>query len=128
MPCYGFGAGGGSTRASITELKPLRWLPSQNGLFWDMPQRQSEMVVRPEMSKSFPLESLITKFPVTLSGPLGLQRISTGSSMSCLSSKFPCDCSSEGGYNPAPGKQLYFFPGVSDAEFEKETQLLRQRK
>jgi hypothetical protein len=39
---------GGRSRAWGSSWKPWwLWLPSQNGLFWDAPQRQSETTVRP---------------------------------------------------------------------------------
>src|SRR5947207_1451651 len=41
-----FGLGGGSSRATTGSQKPVRlWLPSQNGLLADWPQRHSEITV-----------------------------------------------------------------------------------
>ena len=65
------GAGGGSSRAFSTDWKPtLLWDPSQNGLFWEFPQRQREITVRPAKPNAFPSASQIVKSPSIRSGPL----------------------------------------------------------
>jgi len=46
------------------------WWPSQNGLFSDNPQRQSEITVRPASPYSFPSGSWIVKSPSMRIGPL----------------------------------------------------------
>src|SRR5712675_1032296 len=67
----GFGAGGGSVRASTADSKPHRlWVPSQKGLFDDSPQRQRVITVRPARSNGRPSWSTSTKSPSMRTGPL----------------------------------------------------------
>jgi hypothetical protein len=55
---YIFGFGAGSSLAGHTDSKPaVRWDPSQNGLFWECPQRHNPIVVRPAKSNGFPSAS-----------------------------------------------------------------------
>jgi len=66
----GFGTGGGRAWAFTSDSNPLcLWVPSQNGLFPDWPQRQSEIVVRPAKSKALPSASQIVISPSTRNDP-----------------------------------------------------------
>jgi hypothetical protein len=66
----GFGTGGGSAWAFTSDWKPFcLCVPSQNGLFPDWPQRQSEIEVRPAKSKALPSASQIVNSPSTRSEP-----------------------------------------------------------
>jgi len=66
----GFGAGGGSARAGQSDWNPpFPWTPSQNGLFAESPQRQSEIAVRPARSNSLPVMSTSLKSPSMRIGP-----------------------------------------------------------
>src|SRR5215472_2882678 len=65
------GLGGGKSRAVTVSEKPTRlWLPSQNGLFAEWPQRQSVIVVRPPSPNAWPIGSRISKSPSTRMEPL----------------------------------------------------------
>src|SRR5258706_4807355 len=67
----GFGAGGGSVRASTADSKPHRlWVPSQKGLFDDSPQRQRVITVRPARSNGRPSWSTSRKPTSMRTGPL----------------------------------------------------------
>ena len=71
-----FGTGGGRSFAVTVLEKPVRlWLPSQNGLLADWPQRQSEITVLPARPKEAPAGSRISKSPSMRRGPLLLQVI-----------------------------------------------------
>ena len=68
---YTFGLGGGSSRATTGSVKPMRlWLPSQNGLFAEWPQRHNEITVLPANPNVAPVGSQISKFPSMRMGPL----------------------------------------------------------
>jgi hypothetical protein len=76
---YNLGLGGGNSRATTVWLKPTRlWLPSQNGLFSECPQRQSEIAVRPARPNKAPVGSQISKSPSMRIGPLFWGLILTG--------------------------------------------------
>jgi len=62
--------GGGSALAFSSDLKAtVLWVPSQNGFFWELPQRHREITVRPARSNLAPVASEISNVPVTLRGP-----------------------------------------------------------
>src|SRR5262245_22573686 len=64
------GLGGGSSRATTSDSNAHSLCaPSQNGLSFDWPQRQSLMLVRPASSKTRPSGSTISKSPSMNSGP-----------------------------------------------------------
>src|SRR4029453_19515414 len=61
------GGGGGRSRAGHRESNPiLLWVPSQNGLLADCPQRQSETTVGPGRPKVLPSWSVRTLFSPSL--------------------------------------------------------------
>jgi hypothetical protein len=71
-----------SVPAETTDWNPMvLCVSSQKGLVFDCPQRQSEILSRPERSNTFPSESLRMKFPLILRELFALQKISTGSPM-----------------------------------------------
>jgi hypothetical protein len=54
-PLQNLGFGGGNSRAVTVSEKPMRlWLPSQNGLFAEWPQRHNDITVRPASPNSDP--------------------------------------------------------------------------
>src|SRR5258705_12950169 len=64
------GLGGASSRATTVSANPqVLWLPSQNGLLEDCPQRQRPMVVRPASPNGWPFGSTISKSPSMRSDP-----------------------------------------------------------
>jgi len=68
---YSLGFGGGSSLATTLSVNPAcRWLPSQNGLLAEWPQRQSEMIVRPASPNGAPPGSTISNSPSMRIGPL----------------------------------------------------------
>src|ERR1017187_3318915 len=65
------GAGAGRSRATTWSENPHRlWLPSQNGLLAECPQRHSEITVRPASPNALPDGSRISKSPSIRMGPL----------------------------------------------------------
>src|SRR5204862_2379526 len=77
------GGGGGSSFASHTDANPfLLCVPSQNGLFSEPPQRQSEMTVRPASPYGRPCPSTSSISPSTRRGPLSFAWIFISSSPS----------------------------------------------
>lgn len=85
----GFGTGGGSLVAWTADRKPAwRCAPSQNGLLAEAPQRQSEIISRPERSNGLPRASWITNLPAIRSGPLSRQMIVT----SLIRNHTPYEC------------------------------------
>jgi len=60
-------------------MNPVRlWLPSQNGLLADCPQRHSLIAVRPASPKAVPAGSRISKSPSIRIGPLFMHVIFVG--------------------------------------------------
>src|SRR5882762_7894406 len=70
---WSLGLGGASSRATTVSANPqLLWLPSQNGLLEDCPQRQRPIVVRPASPNGCPFGSTISKSSIQTGSRLGL--------------------------------------------------------